>query len=200
MITFREFIERVELLDDILEANRHFPNSPATFSSREEGEKHHKGTPPGYYWNNRGSKENPKWRLKPNSQKKGEEERRRTNLKPLSHDELKDHAKRNLYPTPQKTANKALKIERERKRQQKDDARSRTQQTGQQHDVDHISAQPNRRSETTRARFQSIHPGDASDNRRVMLGKANRSKNSSNTEKSTTRAGAIRAAAMRALE
>lgn len=185
---------------DILEANRHFPNSPATFSSREEGEKHHKGTPSGYYWNNRGSKENPKWRLKPNSQKKGEEERRRTNLKPLSHDELKDHAKRNLYPTPQKTANKALKIERERKRAQRDDATTKTQQTGQQHDVDHIQGQPNRRSEGLRPRFQDIHPGDASDNRQVMHGGENRTKNSKNTQRSTTRAGAIRSALQRARE
>ena len=94
-----------------------------------------------------------------------------------------------------------MKIEGGRKRSQRDDARSRTNQTGQKHDVDHIQAQPNRRSETTRSRFQSIHPGDSSDNRRVIPSSENREKNSKNTEKtSLTRAGAIRRALQRARE
>ena len=36
-----------------------------TFSSRAELEKHYSGIPSGYYANNAGSTENPKWRLKP---------------------------------------------------------------------------------------------------------------------------------------
>ena len=124
--------------------------------------------------------------------------RRSENLKPLTTRELEDHAKRNLYPTPTKTAKKAIRIEGGRKRAQKTDARNRTQQTGQQHDVDHIQGQPNRRREGLRSRFQKIHPGDASDNRQVMHGDENRSKNSKNTQRSTTRAGAVRAALMRA--
>jgi hypothetical protein len=142
---------------------------------------------------------NRKYGLKSSERKKEQGKRRSANLRPLSHDELKDHAKRNLYPTPQKTANKALKIERERKRSQRDDATTKTQQTGQQHDVDHIQGQPNRRSEGLRSRFQKIHPGDASDNRQVMHGDDNRTKNSKNTQRSTTRAGAIRAALQRAI-
>lgn len=124
--------------------------------------------------------------------------RRSENLKPLTTRELEDHAKRNLYPTPTKTAKKAIRIEGGRKRAQRDDAKTRTQQTGQQYDVDHIQGQPNRRREGLRSRFQKIHPGDASDNRQVMHGDENRSKNSKNTQRSTTRAGAVRAALMRA--
>ena len=126
--------------------------------------------------------------------------RRSENLKPLTTRELEDHAKRNLYPTPTKTAKKAIRIEGGRKRAQRDDAKTRTQQTGQQYDVDHIQGQPNRRRESLRSRFQKIHPGDASDNRQVMHGDENRSKNSKNTQRSTTRAGALRAALMRAKE
>lgn len=59
MKTFQEFIT---------EAQR-------TFSSRAELEKHHDGIPSGYYANNAGSTESPKWRLKPKSG--GVEERRK---------------------------------------------------------------------------------------------------------------------------
>jgi hypothetical protein len=52
--TFKEFVEE----SYISEAQRHF-------SSRAELEKHHGGIPSGYYANNAGSTENPKWRLKP---------------------------------------------------------------------------------------------------------------------------------------
>jgi hypothetical protein len=46
-----------------------------TFSSRAELERHHSGIPSGYYANNAGSTENPKWRLKPKDG--GVEERRK---------------------------------------------------------------------------------------------------------------------------
>ena len=61
--TFKEFVEEAY----IQEAQKHF-------SSRAELEKHHGGIPSGYYANNAGSSENPKWRLKPKSG--GAEERR----------------------------------------------------------------------------------------------------------------------------
>lgn len=129
-----------------------------------------------------------------------QQERRSANLKALNQKELEDHAKRNLHPSPSKTARRALRIERERKKTQRDDAKNRTRETGEQHDVDHIQGQPNRRSEGLRSRFQRIHPGDSSDNRQVMHGDENRTKNSKNTQRSTTRAGAIRAALQRARE
>jgi hypothetical protein len=54
--TFKEFVEE----SYIVEAQK-------TFSSRAELEKHHGGIPSGYYPNNAGSTESPKWRLKPKS-------------------------------------------------------------------------------------------------------------------------------------
>ena len=54
--TFKQFLEEASLQ----EAQRHF-------SSRTELEKHHGGIPSGYYANNAGSTESPKWRLKPKS-------------------------------------------------------------------------------------------------------------------------------------
>ena len=53
--TFKEFVEELYLIE---------ARQP-TFSSRAELEKHHSGIPSGYYANNAGSTENPKWRLKP---------------------------------------------------------------------------------------------------------------------------------------
>lgn len=53
--TFKEFVEELYLIE---------ARQPI-FSSRAELEKHHSGIPSGYYANNAGSTENPKWRLKP---------------------------------------------------------------------------------------------------------------------------------------
>jgi hypothetical protein len=129
---------------------------------------------------------------------KGQGERRSQNLKALSKKEIEDHAKRNLYPNPSKVANKALKKERELKKQQRTDAQVKSRETGKQHDVDHVQAQPNRKSEKLKSRFQAVHPGDAASNRRVIPQKDNLTKNSKDTgDKKTTRAGAIRAALMR---
>jgi hypothetical protein len=67
--TFREFVEEVSLIEA---RQQHF-------SSRAELEKHHGGIPSGYYANNAGSSESPKWRLKPKAggvkEKKAREER-----------------------------------------------------------------------------------------------------------------------------
>jgi len=65
MKTFKEFILEAYIIES--GGKRHFPDSPSTFSSREEGEKHHGGTPKGFYWNNASRGDDPKWRLKPKS-------------------------------------------------------------------------------------------------------------------------------------
>jgi len=188
MKTFREFI---------LEARKY-----TRTRSREDAEKiwQSQENPNTYRLKNRQTKETPYWGLESKEKRKDQDGRRKENLKAISKKELEDHAKRNLHPSPSKTANKALKIERQRKKDQRSEAQSKSRETGKQHDVDHIQAQPNRRSEVTRSRFQAIHPGDSSDNRRVIPSRENREKNSSNTEKSTTRSGAIRAALQRARE
>ena len=72
--TFEEFI---------LEARQ------PTFSSREELEKHHDGIPSGYYANNAGSVENPKWRLKPKEGGVRERKVRAERIATLSSDEEK---------------------------------------------------------------------------------------------------------------
>ena len=154
-----------------------------------------------YRLKNRQTKETPYWGLESKEKRKDQDGRRKENLKAISKKELEDHAKRNLHPSPSKTANKALKIERQRKKDQRSEAQTKSKETDKQHDVDHIQAQPNRRSEKTRSRFQSIHPGDSSDNRRVIPSLENREKNSKDTgEKKTTRSSVIRRALMRARE
>jgi hypothetical protein len=72
--TFKEFVEEAY----IQEARQQ------TFSSRAELEKHHGGIPSGYYPNNAGSTENPKWRLKPKSGGVGEKQRRNKRIESLS--------------------------------------------------------------------------------------------------------------------
>jgi len=55
-----------------------------TFSSRAELEKHHGGIPSGYYANNAGSSESPKWRLKPKAGGVAERKRREERIASLS--------------------------------------------------------------------------------------------------------------------
>lgn len=180
MKTFREFISEAKRSKEDAEKLRQTKDNPDEWRVRNKGGGHHG--------------------LNTVSSLRGQSKRRSQNLKAISKTELEDHAKRNLHPSPSKTANKALKIERQRKKDQRSEAQSKSKETGEEHNVDHIQAQPNRRSEATRSRFQAVHPGDSSDNRRVISGTENREKNSKNTEKSTTRAGSIRAALMRARE
>jgi hypothetical protein len=139
---------------------------------------------------------NNSWTTKRKSAMQGQAQRRSGNLKALNKKELEDHAKRNLYPNPSKTANKALKIERERKEAQRMEAQNKSKETGSQHDVDHIQAQANRKKYSDR--WHNIHPGDASDNRRVIPQSDNLSKNSKDSGgKKITRSAAIRAALSR---
>ena len=128
---------------------------------------------------------------------KGQAKRRAGNLKPLKQKELEDHGKRNLHPDYKKTARKAIRIERERKKAQRTDAQSKSKETGKQHDVDHIQGQSNRKKYSDR--WHKVHPGDSSDNRRVISQADNLKKNSKDTgEKKITRASAIRKALGRA--
>jgi len=135
------------------------------------------------------------WTTKRKKSIQGQGERRSANLKAINKKELEDHAKRNLHPSPSKTANKALKIERERKKDQRSEAQRKSKETGKQHDVDHVQAQANRKKNSDR--WHKIHPGDASDNRRVIPQSDNLKKNSKDAGgKKTTRSGVI----MRALQ
>ena len=80
--TFSEFVEEAYL----------FEARQPTFSSREELEKHHSGIPSGYYANNAGSSENPKWRLKPKEGGVKERKVRAERIATLSSDEDKKAA------------------------------------------------------------------------------------------------------------
>ena len=73
--TFKEFVEEAYIIE---------AKGQPTFSSRAELEKHHKGIPDGYYANNAGSTENPKWRLKPKSGGVEERQRRKERIASLS--------------------------------------------------------------------------------------------------------------------
>jgi len=80
--TFKEFVEGAYLIE---------ARQP-TFSSRAELEKHHGGIPSGYYANNAGSTESPKWRLKPKSGGVEERRKRAERIATLSSDEDKKAA------------------------------------------------------------------------------------------------------------
>jgi hypothetical protein len=83
--TFKEFVEETSLQ----EAQRHF-------SSRAELEKHHGGIPSGYYANNAGSTESPKWRLKPKAGGVKEKAARAERIASLSSPEEREKAGRKV--------------------------------------------------------------------------------------------------------
>lgn len=80
--TFEEFVAEAYLIE---------ARQPS-FSSRKELENHHGGIPSGYYANNAGSKENPKWRLKPKEGGVKERKVRAERIATLSSDEEKKAA------------------------------------------------------------------------------------------------------------
>ena len=163
-----------------------------TIRSKEDAEKIRQGRPNPDEWvvRNKGGGHHG---LNRKSALKGQAKRRAGNLKPKKQKELEDFGKRNLLPDYKKNARKAIRIERERKRAQRTDAQSKSKETGKQHDVDHIQGQSNRKKYSDR--WHKIHPGDASDNRRVISQADNLKKNSKDTgEKKITRAKAIRLA------
>ena len=163
-----------------------------TIRSKEDAEKIRQGRPNPDEWvvRNKGGGHHG---LNRKSALKGQAKRRAGNLKPIKQKELEDFGKRNLLPDYKKNARKAIRIERERKRAQRTDAQSKSKETGKQHDVDHIQGQSNRKKYADR--WHKIHPGDSSDNRRVISQADNLKKNSKDTgEKKITRAKAIRLA------
>lgn len=81
MKTFQEFITEAQKV----------------FSSRAELEKHHDGIPSGYYANNAGSTESPKWRLKPKSGGVEERRKRAERIATLSSDEEKKSAAKKAH-------------------------------------------------------------------------------------------------------
>ena len=130
---------------------------------------------------------------------KGQRQRRGSVMKPISMQDLVDYGNRNLIPDTKKIARKALNIERKRKRDQRAAAQQQSQDSGEQYDVDHIMPQMDKKKYTDR--FHKIHPGDASDNRRVIPQKENLRKGSKDLgDKKMTRARAIYMAFLRGAE
>ena len=130
---------------------------------------------------------------------KGQRQRRGSVMKSITMQDLVDYGNRNLIPDTKKIARKALNIERKRKRDQRADAQQQSQDSGEQYDVDHIMPQMDKKKYTDR--FHKIHPGDASDNRRVISQRENLRKGSRDQgDKKMTRARAIYMAFLRGAE
>ena len=130
---------------------------------------------------------------------KGQQKRRSSVLKPITYQDLVNFGNRNLIPDSKKIAKKALNIERARKRTQKADAQRQSQDSGKQYDVDHIMPQMDKKKYTDR--LHKIHPGDASDNRRVISQGENLRKGSKDLgDKKMTRARVISLAFQRGYE
>jgi hypothetical protein len=165
--------------------------------SREDAEKlrQSKEDPSLYRLKNRQTTETPYWGLEPKAKRKGQQERRSASLRPITYQEILSAVKRDLsIPNSEvrSVAKKAHSTERSRKATQTRTRNRLTQETGKEHNVDHIVPQPNRRPEALRSRYQAIHPGDASDNREVSGAVENREKNSKNTKTTLTRSAAVR--------
>ena len=189
MKTFQEFITEV----------RKYTKT----RSKEDAEKlrQSKEDPSLYRLKNRQTTETPYWGLEPRAKQKEQRQRRASSLRPITYQEILSAVKRDLsIPNSEvrSVAKKAHSTERSRKATQTRTRNRLTQETGKEHNVDHIVPQPNRRPEALRSRFQAIHPGDASDNREVEGARENREKNSKNTRTTLTRSGAVRRALDRA--
>jgi hypothetical protein len=161
-------------------------------ASREDAEKKRlaKDNPDEWRVRNTG---NDKWTTKRKSAISGQGKRRADTLKSIKKTEFLDAAKRNLsIPNSEvrSTAKKAAELETKTKSSQSKEAKNKTK-SGVAHDVDHISAQPNRRNPKNQERFKKIHPGDSSENRRVIPRSDNLSKNSKPVKSTLTRASAI---------
>jgi len=84
--TFEEFVKEAYLIE----------RGQPTFSSRTELEKHHDGIPSGFYANNAGSTEKPKWRLKPKSGLSTERTRRKERIASLTSEKEREAADRKV--------------------------------------------------------------------------------------------------------
>ena len=130
---------------------------------------------------------------------KGQRQRRGSVMRSITMQDLVDYGNRNLIPDTKKIARTALNIERKRKRDQRADAQQQSQDSGEQYDVDHIMPQMDKKKYTDR--FHKIHPGDVSDNRRVISQRENLRKGSRDQgDKKMTRARAIYMAFLRGAE
>ena len=130
---------------------------------------------------------------------KGQRQRRGSVMRSITMQDLVDYGNRNLIPDTKKIARTALNIERKRKRDQRADAQQQSQDSGEQYDVDHIMPQMDKKKYTDR--FHKIHPGDVSDNRRVISQRQNLRKGSRDLgDKKMTRARAIYMAFLRGAE
>ena len=130
---------------------------------------------------------------------KGQRQRRGSVMRSITMQDLVDYGNRNLIPGTKKIARTALNIERKRKRDQRADAQQQSQDSGEQYDVDHIMPQMDKKKYTDR--FHKIHPGDSSDNRRVISQRENLRKGSRDQgDKKMTRARAIYMAFLRGAE
>ena len=131
--------------------------------------------------------------------RKDQQQRRGSVMRAITMRDLVDYGNRNLIPDTKKIARKALNIERKRKRDQRADAQQQSQDSGERYDVDHVMPQMDKKKYTDR--FHKIHPGDASDNRRVISQKQNLRKGSRDLgDKKITRARAIYMAFLRGAE
>ena len=169
-----------------------------TIRSKEDAEKmrQEKENPDDYVVRNKGGGHH---NLIHKDKIKQQQQRRSSVMKSITYQYLVNFGNRNLIPDSKNIAKKALGIERKRKRDQKADAQQQSQDSGEQYDVDHIMGQMNRKKYTDR--YHRIHPGDASDNRRVISQKENLRKNSKDSEnKKTTRARVISLAFQRGYE
>ena len=120
-------------------------------------------------------------------------------MKPITMQDLINYGNRNLIPDTKKIARTALNVERKRKRDQRADAQQQSQDSGEQYDVDHIMPHMDKKKYTDR--FHKIHPGDASDNRRVISQRDNLRKGSKDLgDKKMTRSKAIHMAFLRGAE
>ena len=137
-----------------------------------------------------------KWSTKRKASLQKQQKKRSETLKPLKKDDFVQAARRDLSiknTEVQNVAKKAYDLEKATKRAQRKEAQLKSKETGKQHDVDHITAQPNRRRVDLQSRWKKVIPGDASANREVIPQSQNLRKNSKNdpNRKKLTRAGAI---------
>ena len=152
-----------------------------------------------YEMRNKAGKEKPKtWAASKTSDRKASAKQRRQSLRPISYDEFLSHAKRNLIPNPKEVAAAAADFERQGIRRKRKEAKTKTKETGEQHDLDHLQPQPTKRTPELQPRFQAVLPGHSNANMGVMTHSYNTAKQDKPPKKgepgwNLTRAGAVKA-------
>ena len=152
-----------------------------------------------YEMRNKAGSGKPKvWGASKVSDRKASAKKRRENLKPISDDEFLSHAKRNLEPNAKEVAVAAADYERQGIRRKKAEAKAKTEETGEKHDVDHSQPQPTKRKPELQVRFQKVLPGHSNANLRVVKHSVNTAKQDTPPKKgepgrNLTRASAVSA-------